>query len=58
MKNYAIKFSILTALVIMLSSCEMIGGIFNAGMGVGIFIAIIVVGLIIFAISKMGKSSS
>lgn len=34
------------------TSCEVIGGIFKAGMGVGIFIVIAVVALIIFIISK------
>jgi uncharacterized integral membrane protein len=38
------------------SSCEVVGGIFKAGMGVGIFIAIIVVALIVFFISRMGKN--
>ena len=34
------------------TSCEVIGGIFKAGMGVGIFIVIAVIALIIFIISK------
>ncbi|MBA0885010.1 hypothetical protein [Flavobacterium undicola] len=46
---------ILLLLVVMFtfSSCEIIGDIFKAGMGVGVFIAIAVLALIIFLISKM-----
>lgn len=35
------------------TSCELIGDIFKAGMGFGIFIVIIVVGVIIFAFAKL-----
>ena len=47
-----------TALFILIlttfTSCEVIGGIFKAGMGVGIFIVIAVIALIVFLISKLG----
>lgn len=45
------------ALLILLSlnSCEVIGGIFKAGMGVGIFIVIAVIAIIIFIAVKAGK---
>jgi hypothetical protein len=36
------------------TSCEVIEGIFKAGMGVGIFIVIAVIALIVFIISKLG----
>ena len=36
------------------TSCEVIGGIFKAGMGVGIFVVIAVIAVIIFIISKLG----
>ncbi|MEP7264733.1 MAG: hypothetical protein ABI772_09550 [Bacteroidota bacterium] len=53
------KQSLLTALVILFltafSSCEVVGGIFKAGMGFGIFIVVLVIVLIIFLISRMGK---
>lgn len=39
----------------MLSSCEVVGGIFKAGVGFGIFIAVVVVALLIFFLSRMGK---
>jgi len=46
---------ILLLLVVMFtfSSCELIGDIFKAGMGVGMFIVIAVFAVIIFLISKM-----
>ncbi|MEO8535330.1 MAG: hypothetical protein ABI441_16350 [Flavobacterium sp.] len=38
------------------TSCEVIGDIFKAGMGFGIFIVIFIVAIIIFVISKfLGK---
>jgi hypothetical protein len=41
----------------LLSSCEAIAGIFKAGVGFGIFIAALVVALLIYFISKMGKKN-
>lgn len=37
-----------------LTSCELVGGIFKAGMGVGIFIVIAIIAVIVFIISKLG----
>ena len=42
-------------LVIGLSSCEAIGGIFKAGMWSGIIFVAIIVALIIFIITRLGK---
>ena len=54
MKNLLNIFAI--ALVTTLfSSCSVIGGIFKAGMGVGIFIVVVVIGIIIAIIAKAGK---
>ncbi|MFD2603017.1 hypothetical protein [Flavobacterium suzhouense] len=39
----------------MLTSCELVGDIFQAGMGVGIFIVIAVIVLIIWVISRFRK---
>ncbi len=39
----------------MLSSCEIIGDIFKAGMGFGIFLVIAVVALVIWLVMRMGK---
>ncbi len=51
------KLQIFSVLVLLLSlsltSCELIGGIFKAGVGVGVFMVIAVIGLIIFIISKV-----
>jgi hypothetical protein len=50
--NLATTFLLLLS-VFMLSSCEAIAGIFKAGMGFGIFIAVVVVAIIIFVIMKI-----
>jgi len=39
-----------------LSSCELIGNIFKGGMYFGIILVVVVVGLIIWLLSKIGKS--
>ncbi len=36
-----------------LSSCEVIGGIFKAGVGVGIFIVVAIIAVIIFIVAKV-----
>lgn len=45
----------LVLLTALLSSCDAIAGIFKAGVGFGIFIAALVVALLIYLISRMGK---
>lgn len=37
-----------------LASCEVIGGIFKAGMWTGILIVVVVIGLLIWLIARMG----
>jgi hypothetical protein len=54
MKNLVSRMSILFLVAILFTSCEIIGDIFQAGMGVGIFLVIVVVALIFFVISKIG----
>ena len=51
MKKYS--FFPLIALFLSLSSCEVIGGIFKAGVWSGVILVVVVVGLILFVISKM-----
>jgi hypothetical protein len=46
---------LLIAMMTMLSSCELIEGIFKAGMGFGIFIVVAIIGLILFLIFRMGR---
>ena len=53
------QFLTLTLLILMLStfsSCAVVGGIFKAGMGFGIFMVILVLALVVFLISRMGKN--
>ncbi|CAN5333675.1 hypothetical protein BH20BAC1_BH20BAC1_20560 [soil metagenome] len=47
--------SILFLLSAILSSCEAIGGIFKAGMWVGVVVVIIIVALIFWLINKFRK---
>lgn len=55
MKNQT-SIAVLALLVTtLISGCEVIGGIFEAGVGVGVFIVIFIIGLIIFLITRMGK---
>lgn len=49
-KTYLIP---LLALLVSLSSCRIVGGIFKAGVGTGIVLVIVVIGLIIFILSKV-----
>ncbi len=42
-------------LSLLVTSCEVIEGIFEAGVGVGIFIVVAVIVLIVFIISKLTK---
>ncbi len=38
--------------VVTLSSCEVIGGIFKAGVWVGVLLVVLVVGIIVFAFTR------
>lgn len=44
--------SLMITMVTLLSSCEVIGGIFKAGVWSGIIVVIVVIALIIWLISK------
>ncbi|GAB1453136.1 hypothetical protein MASR2M47_31920 [Draconibacterium sp.] len=47
MKKYYTKISSIIALMLLLNSCSVIGGIFKAGMGFGIFIVVaIIIGIV------------
>jgi len=50
----ALFFSVLFSLF-MFSGCEVIGGIFKAGVWVGVLAVVAVVGVIIYFISKSSK---
>lgn len=53
MKN--LTYLLLSCLVLLLNSCKIIGGIFKAGVWTGILAVAVVVGVIIFLISRGGK---
>ena len=55
MKKYLQYTTIYIFMVFAFTSCDVIEGIFKAGMGVGIFIVIAVIALIILIISRFGK---
>ena len=51
----SVQVALLAIIMAGLTSCSAIAGIFKAGMGFGIFMVILVIGLIIFIASRMGK---
>ncbi len=55
MKSFLQKSILFFAIVFLFTSCEVIEGIFKAGMGVGIFIVVVIVGLVVYLISKFSK---
>ena len=55
MKTYINRALLLMVVLFTVTSCEAIGDIFKAGMGVGIFLVIVVVVVIIWLISKFSK---
>ncbi|QEH43031.1 phosphatidate cytidylyltransferase [Chitinophaga sp. XS-30] len=50
--KYAPYYSIMAFLLIMLTGCEIVGGIFKAGIWTGLLLVAIVVGLIIYLLSR------
>jgi len=50
-----LKQVILFIALTLLSSCEVVGGIFKTGMGFGVIIVIAVIALIVFLFSRSGK---
>jgi hypothetical protein len=55
MNNKLFVTAFLLAVVFVLQSCEVVGGIFKAGAATGIIVVVAVVALIIFVISRAGK---
>jgi hypothetical protein len=53
MKSLFSKVVLLFMMSFLFTSCSVIEGIFKAGMGVGIFIVIAIIAIIIFVISKL-----
>ena len=55
MKNNLLLTTIFAMAVVLLSSCEAIGGIFKAGMWVGIIVVVVIVALVLWLIGKVRK---
>ncbi|MGE7773810.1 phosphatidate cytidylyltransferase [Chitinophaga sp. NPDC101104] len=53
--NRILSLSIIAFLSITLSSCEIVGGIFKAGVWTGLILVALVLGLIIFLFSRGGR---
>jgi len=56
MKKQLFSIVLVLAMVTALPGCAVVGGIFKAGMGVGVFIVIAVIALIIFLLTRIGKN--
>jgi hypothetical protein len=55
MMRYSYPGMLLLVLAVTLSSCELIGDIFQAGMAVGIIVVVAIVALIIWIISRFRR---
>jgi hypothetical protein len=56
MKKQTFITALLISIMIIFSSCSVIGDIFKAGIGVGVFLVVLVVAIIIYFVMRMGKS--
>lgn len=54
MQKQSLGLLLLLVASLTLTSCEVVEGIFKLGMGVGIFIVIAVIAVIVFIVSKLG----
>jgi hypothetical protein len=52
MKNYSLLWLSVLAMAMTFSSCQVVGGIFKAGMWVGILVVVVVVGLILWLVGR------
>ncbi len=53
MKNIINRILALSIVLFSFTSCEVIGDIFKAGMGFGIFLVVVIFALIIFVFAKL-----
>lgn len=53
MQKISLRIAVLSTILFTFSSCEVIGGIFKAGMGFGIFIVVAIIIGLLFLVSKM-----
>lgn len=59
MKNFSLQLSTLYIFCILFfNSCRAIEGIFKAGMGVGIFIVVAIIALMVFVAMRFGKKNT
>jgi hypothetical protein len=54
MKNL-IQISGLTMLAFLMTSCELIGDIFGAGVYTGVFLVVLVIAVVIFIVFRLGR---
>ena len=57
MKNKILNIALLVSIFPLLTSCSIIGDIFKTGMGVGVFLVIIVIAVIFYFVNRMGKNN-
>ena len=55
MKRYSLLWMFALAMIMTLSSCQVVGGIFKAGVWVGILVVVVVVGIILWLVGR-GRS--
>lgn len=53
MQRIITKLLLVCLILFSFTSCELAGGIFKAGMGAGIFIVILIIAILIYALSKI-----
>ncbi|MBZ4033670.1 hypothetical protein K6T82_02765 [Flavobacterium sp. 17A] len=53
MQNKILRLLMVFVILFSFSSCELVGDIFKAGMGFGIFIVIFIIAIIIWIFAKM-----
>ncbi len=56
MKKQTFITALLISILTIFSSCSVIGDIFKAGIGVGVFLVVFVVAIIIYFVLRMRKS--
>jgi hypothetical protein len=53
MSNYLSRLMLVLMIALMTAGCELAGGIFKAGMWVGMLMVILAVGLVLFLVAKV-----
>lgn len=53
MKKYSLLLTLSTLMIIGLSACDFLGGVFKTGVGVGVFAGIIIIVLIVFILRSL-----